>query len=98
MKILKVWRSDGFDTLEEYIEHLKENDIEYIAELVEQGYTSGFDPSWSIEISKEDDEDHTKEDRSEYIAQLIKDGYTSGYYPTWSLDVSAWTYEDMDLE
>lgn len=95
---LTEWESRGFDTVEQYIEHLKENDLEYIADLVEQGYTSGISPSWSIEISAENDEEHTKEERAEYIAQLIRDGFTSGICPTWSLEIITWTYEDMDLE
>mgnify|MGYP007069490532 CR=1 FL=1 len=80
------------------IEQLKENDLEYIADLVKQGYTNGFEPSWSIEISSENDEEHTEEERAEYIAELIRGGYMSGTYPIWSLEVTTWTYEDMEIE
>ena len=68
-------------TLENEDEEIK---IEHIAHLVEQGYTSGYDPDWSIDI---EEDEHLEEDRLAEIARLIREGCTSGYYPTWSLTI-----------
>lgn len=58
--------------------------LEHIASLVEQGYTSGYYPNWSITI----EEDENDEDiRLEYIANLIREGYTNGYEPTWNIEI-----------
>jgi hypothetical protein len=56
----------------------------YIANLVEEGYTSGIDPTWSITI-EEDEEDEAV--RLHEIARLIKEGYMSGFEPTWSIEI-----------
>ena len=58
--------------------------LNHIASLVEEGYTSGYYPNWSIEIEEDDNEEDV---RLEEISRLIREGYTSGYYPTWSIEV-----------
>ena len=58
--------------------------LEYIAELVKEGYTSGMCPTWSIEI--EEDEE-SEEVRLQEIVRLIKEGYTCGMCPSWSLTI-----------
>lgn len=53
--------------------------IETIAQLVREGFTRGYEPTWSIEIENDENID--------IIADMIEEGYTSGYYPTWSLEI-----------
>ena len=61
-----------------------EEKLNYISNLVEEGYTSGFYPTRSIVI----EEDEEAEDiRLQEVARLIREGYTNGFYPTWSLEI-----------
>lgn len=96
--LLKVVEENGYDSVEEYIESSKENDLNYIATLIEQGYTSGYYPTWCIYI-EEDEED--KKLQREHIANLIREGHESGDCPKWSdnvvkwsVNVVKWSYED----
>jgi len=57
-----------------------ENDEEIrnqeVARLIREGYTSGFEPTWSLEITDiEGDIDEATENE---IARLVEEGYTSG--------------------
>lgn len=63
---------------------MDEDKLIYIANLVEQGYRSGFEPTWSIEI---EEDEHDEEIRLEEIARLIKEGYRSGFEPSWSIEI-----------
>ena len=58
--------------------------LEYISELVKQGYTSGYEPTWSIDIEEDENEEDV---RLQEIARLIREGYTSGYNPTWNIEI-----------
>lgn len=79
---------DEKDRIREDVEH-------HIAEMVEQGYTSGelageepdFSGWWNIKI-QEDEED--KETRNREVARAIREGNTSGYYPTFSWNAEVW--------
>lgn len=61
---------------------MDEEKSEYIADLVEQGYTSGFEPTWSLTIQEDENDEET---RSYEVARLIRAGYFSGFDPTWCL-------------
>lgn len=63
---------------------MNETKLYYIASLVEEGYTSGYYPTWSITIEEDDNDE---EIRLNYIAKLIREGYTNGYDPTWSIEI-----------
>lgn len=53
---------------------------EDVADMIEDGYTSG--QRWSLDTSVDLDED---DDAKHEIARLIRAGYTSGYGPTWAV-------------
>ena len=55
--------------------------LEFIANLIKEGYVEGYDPRWSIEI-----ENDTEENRG-IISDLIVKGFTSGCDPTWSIEI-----------
>lgn len=63
---------------------MDEDKMEYIANLVEEGYTSGICPTWSIEIEEDENDE---EIRLQEVARLIREGYFSGFEPSWSLKV-----------
>lgn len=65
---------------------LKENELNAIAHLIEEGFTSGIldDLKWEVSFEKHDWDE--EEDNYKHIANLIKKGYTSGYYPSWQLE------------
>lgn len=77
-------------TVEEFIVSSQENDMEYIASLVKDGYTSGYYPTWSTTVERDEER---LEEQFNYISHLIGQGFTSGYYPTWQLKVAKWSYE-----
>lgn len=56
----------------------------YIANLVEEGYRSGIDPTWSIEIEEDENDE---EIRLQEVARLIREGYRSGVEPSWSIEI-----------
>ena len=60
-------------TEDENSEELRNSEV---ARLIKKGYTSGFNPTWSLEIT--DIEGDIEETTQEEIATLIKKGYTSG--------------------
>ena len=82
---------DGFsdEATEKINESIDDATMDYIADLVEEGYTSGFDPTWSLEITPNtngfDDDEYSEDEELKEIARLIREGYTSGFDPTWSL-------------
>ena len=55
---------------------------EDVADMIEEGFTSG--PRWELE-TKEDLEEN--EDAKYEIARLIRGGFTSGFRPTWSVSM-----------
>ena len=61
-----------------------EEKLNYISDLVEEGYTSGFYPTWSIVIEENEENEDI---RLQEVARLIREGYVCGFYPTWSLKV-----------
>jgi hypothetical protein len=63
---------------------MSQDKLNYIADLIEQGFTSGFAPTWSIKIEEDDNEEEV---RLQEIAKLVKEGLTSGYYPTWKIEI-----------
>ena len=85
------WQYD-FDEYKDEVEERVEEDI---ADMIEQGYTSGElygeDPDyrgyWEVEI-EEDEED--EETRNREVARLIREGYTSGFEPSWSYFANVW--------
>ena len=68
-----------------------QNILDHIANLVLEGYTSGFDPTWSIEITPNtngfSDNEYNEDAELIEISRLIKEGYTSGFDPTWELNI-----------
>jgi len=72
-------KEERIDEEDNYDEELA---TEEIARLVKEGYTSGVEPSWSIDYPYElrDDDVALNE-----IARLIREGYTSGYEPQFDL-------------
>jgi hypothetical protein len=60
-------------TEDENSEELRNNEV---ARLIKEGYTSGFNPTWSLEIT--DIEGDIEETTQEEIARLVGEGYTSG--------------------
>lgn len=75
---------------------MDQNKLDYISNLIKEGYSSGYYPTWQLNVDHDNcnDEEHTKEQRMEYIASLVKEGFTSGYYPTWNIEIE----EDEDQE
>ena len=62
----------------EIVEDEKDEEIrnQEVARLIREGYTSGFEPTWSLEITDiEGDIDEATENE---IARLVEEGYTSG--------------------
>ena len=52
--------------------------LEVISDLISQGYTSGYEPTWTLSINIFEPEIEMDDMSYEYIAKLVKDGFTSG--------------------
>ena len=80
-KIIKYYQENKEQYGSWYVEISEdENDEEIrnqeVARLIREGYMSGFEPSWSLEIT---DIDGDIDDATiEEIARLVEEGYTSG--------------------
>ena len=86
--------SEDEDTIEEDIQN-------HVADMVENGFTSGeltdggTEPSysgwWKVDIQEDDNDE---DDRNSEVARLIRDGNTSGYYPHWTFGANVWKDEE----
>ena len=91
------WQSD-FDSEEK--ETIEEDVQNRIADMVEEGYTSGelngqdpdFSGWWEITIEEDEEDEDT---RNKEVARLIRNGNTSGYSPTWSYGANVWHSKSM---
>ena len=64
--------------------------LERIAELVQEGYTSGYYPYWVLTTEWEDD---VTDLGLEVIASQIKEGYTSGSGYDETIGLISWSIE-----
>lgn len=65
---------------------LKDNELEAIAYLIEEGFTSGKLDGLKWEITFEKHDWDEEEDNYRIIGNHIKKGNIMGYYPSWQLE------------
>ena len=58
---------------DEYEEEIRNEEV---SRLIKEGYTSGYYPTWHLQIT--DIEGDLDESSEQHIAELVKQGYTSG--------------------
>lgn len=97
MKHIKLFENFENDDDIQY-DDIQDDDLklEVISDLIRQGYTSGYQPNWSLNINIFEPDIEMDDMSYDHIANLVKDGFTSGelligeenHRGHWSIDIS----------